>query len=214
MQNKLRLNQKAICLLGLCLIFLLAPSLSWPANILFYYDSIEGSKITHCADLLKSSNNIVKTIDVAGESYDPSNDNWANYDQVWDMRIVNSIHTNCGSGSPDASDYFGDHWSVKAIHYLNHCGRLFISAEAYKLTNRDEGLYIFLKKIGAVTNDFDTCPPSPMGNNGTTGYGFYPVKNNLGPVSFYGYWVGGNHLLRLQEAISSIQLSIGWATIM
>ena len=90
-----------------------------------------------------------------------------------------------------AADYFTEKWQSKAVSYLNHCGKLFIAGEHYQLIDRDEGLYRFLMEINAVKDGYDECPPSLSGNSTTEGKFFYPVRNGLGPVSFYGEYVGG-----------------------
>lgn len=174
--------------------FLLFPSSSQAHNILFYYNSQDGTDgaLLQCVTILEKSGNQVTTIDEDGKNRNPANDNWdAPYDQVWDMRFVERDSPECGSGSPSAADYFDAHWRQKAVSFLNHCGNLFIAAEHYPLADRDEGLYVFLKQIQAVKAGYDSCPPSERGNDSTTGEAFYPVKHHLGPKLFYGAWVGG-----------------------
>lgn len=163
-------------------------------QILFYFNSDDGTEgsLLQCVSILQNSGHQVTAIDVKGRNRDPQNDNWgAPYDQVWDMRFVDRDSSRCGSGRPGAADYFDQHWSSKAVSFLNHSGNLFIAGEYYLLPDRNEGLYAFLEDIQAVKSGFDACPPSPRGNDSTMGEGFYPVRHGLGPVSFYGAWVGG-----------------------
>lgn len=181
-------------------------------NILFYYNSEDGTggALLQCVTILQESGNQVTTINVKGENRDPHYDNWGPpYDQVWDMRFVNRDSTLCGSGRSQAADYFDEHWRNKAVSFLNHCGLLFIAAEHYPLVDRNEGLYAFLKEIHAVKNGFDICPPSTNGNNSTLGEGYYPVRHGLGPVSFYGAWVGGIPLAYL-TGTSFVETSNDW----
>ncbi len=179
------------CLITLIFLF---PSFSAAHQILFYFNSEDGTDgaLLQCVTILQNAGHQVTTIDVNGKNRNSQNDNWgAPYDQVWDMRFVDRDSTQCGSGRPEAGDYFDEHWRSKAVSFLNHCGKLFIAGEYYRLPDRDEGLYSFLKEVQAVKKGFDNCPPSARGNSSTTGEAFYPVRHRLGPVSFYGAWVGG-----------------------
>ncbi len=176
------------------------PTFSQGYQILFYYNSSDGTDggLLECVNILRIVGNCVTTIDVKNENRDPTGDNWgAPYDQVWDMRFVDHDTRNCGEGLPSSADYFDDHWRQKAIFFLNHCGKLFIAAEHYQLGDRNEGLYRFLKEIGAVKNSYDTCPPSRDGNSTTNEAAFYPVHPGLGPTSFFGAFVGGIPLAQL-----------------
>ena len=184
----------------LCLFLLL--TLAPPAQshqILFYYNHFDGTdgSILECVKVLQSAGHQVKTIDVAGKNRNPLGDDWAAFDQVWDMRFVDRDKEECGSGSPSAADYFDDHWRAKSISYLNHCGKLFLGGEHYQMADRDEGLYRFLKEVHAVKENYDPCAPSIRGNSTTDGVDFYPVKNGLGPVTFFGAYVGGIPLAQL-----------------
>jgi hypothetical protein len=177
--------------------FLSALLLASPAHayrILFYHNSLDGTEgaLLKCVSILQEAGHQVSVVDVKGRGYDPTGDNWgAPYDQVWDMRFTDRDSPRCGSGIPQAPDYFGVSWRNKAVSYLNHCGKLFIAAEHYQLADRNEGLYRFLEKIQAVKKGYDPCPPSSRGNSTTNGPEVYPVKNGLGPVSFFGAYVGG-----------------------
>ncbi len=182
----------------LCFFWVALPSHAY--QILFYYNSSDGTEggLLECVNILRAGGNHVTTIDVKNENRDPTGDNWgAPYDQVWDMRFIDRDTHSCGEGLPGSADYFDDHWRKKAIFFLNHCGKLFIAAEHYQLGDRDEGLYRFLKEIGAVKNTYDSCPPSPSGNSTTDGAAFYPVHHGLGPTSFFGAFVGGIPLAQL-----------------
>src|SRR5579859_8149 len=191
------MNPKALLKL---LPLLLVPLPAGAYQILFYCnssDSVSGM-VRHCVPILEKAGNRVTVIDVKGKNHDPTLDNWgAPYDQVWDMRFLNRNTTLCGSGRPQAVDYFDEHWRAKAVQFLDHCGKLFISAEYFTYVDRDEGLYRFLREIGAVKRGYDPCPPSPRGNSETGGPAFYPVHPGLGPVSFYGDMVGGIPLVEL-----------------
>ena len=162
-------------------------------HILLYYNHLDGTNggILHCAGALRDANHQVDLVDVAGKSHDPGPDNWGAYDQVWDMRFVDENKEKCGSGDPKSPDYFDSRWRAKAKDYLAHCGKLFIAGENYQLTDRDEGLYAFLKDVGAVREGYGKCPPSRRGNSITEDPSFYPVVHDLGPVSFWGAYVGG-----------------------
>jgi hypothetical protein len=179
-------------------VFWTSPSHGY--QILFYYNSSDGTDggLLECVNILRIAGNQVTTIDVKGENRNPTRDDWGTpYDQVWDMRFVDRDTQGCGAGLPGAADYFDDHWRKKAISFLNHCGKLFIAAEHYQLGDRDDGLYRFLREIGAVKNGYDSCPPSQRGNSTTDGADFYPVNPGLGPTSFFGAFVGGIPLAQL-----------------
>jgi hypothetical protein len=115
----------------------------------------------------------------------------------------------CGSGIPQAADYFDTRWKSKAVSFLNHCGKLFVAGENYQLVDRDEGLYLFLRQVEAVNSRFDSCAPSPEGNSSTDGTAYYGVQNGLGPVSFFGAWVGGIPMDCL-TGTSFVRTSLGW----
>jgi hypothetical protein len=169
-------------------------------QILFYYNSLDGTEggLLECVQILRIAGHHVTTIDVKGENRDPTGDNWgAPYDQVWDMRFVDRDTRGCGEGLPGSADYFDEHWRKKCVSFLNHCGKLFVAAEHYQLGDRDEGLYPFLKEIGAVRKGYDSCPPSTEGNSTTDGTAFYPVHPGLGPTAFFGAFVGGIPLAQL-----------------
>src|SRR5579859_5324923 len=199
------------CLAALSLVFFYQ-SVTWAHHILFYYNSANGTHgvFLRCVDILRSAGHQVKVIDVAGTSRDPTPDNWGPpFDQVWDLRLVDENPETCGSGKTSSADYFDAHWRRKAVSYLSHCGKLFLAGENYQLTNRDEGLYEFLKEIQAVKEGFDTCPPAARGNSSTRGPGVYPVHNGLGPTSFYGAWVGGIPLACL-NGVDFVDTGEGW----
>lgn len=189
-----------------------APPAACAYNILFYYNSNDGTDgaLLECVTILQNAGHHVTTVDMGDRNRDPQNDNWgAPYDQVWDMRFVDRNSSQCGSGRPQAADYFDDHWRSKAVSFLNHCGKLLVAGEYYFFTDRDEGLYPFLKEIQAVKSGFDSCPPSERGNDSTSGEAFYPVHNGLGPVSFYGDQVGGIPLAYL-TGTSFVDTRDGW----
>ncbi len=146
--------------------------------------------MAEAAHILQRAGNQVTVIDVGTESRDPTTDHWEAYDQVWDARILHYGSYGC-DGSPGSADYFGDRWQVKAVDYLNHCGKLFLVGECCHFVDRDQGLYEFLQKINAVEAGFSACAPSALGNDETKGQAFYPVENGLGPVSVYLGWAGG-----------------------
>lgn len=200
---------KSLVLFGALLTF---PSGAGAAHILFYYNSLDGThgSILQCVYLLEAAGYQVKVIDVRGQNRDPGMDNWgAPYDQVWDMRFVDEDKDDCGSGDTAAADYFTERWRAKSIDYLNHCGKLFLAAEHYHLTDRDEGIYRFLREIQAVKPGYDSCPPSARGNSTTDSESFYPVRNGLGPVSFFGAYVGGIPLGVL-NGISFVETAKDW----
>src|SRR5579883_1341464 len=112
----------------------LCPRSAFALNILFYYNSDDGTDgaLLQCVTILQNAGNQVTTVDVQGKNRDPRDDNWgAPYDQVWDMRFVDRDSTLCGSGRPEAADYFDVHWRSKAVSFLNHCGNLYIAGEHY-----------------------------------------------------------------------------------
>src|SRR5579872_4369711 len=178
---------------GIILFFLLLPSVGWAYCILFYYNSGDGSSggTLQCAAFLLEAGHQVTTVNVGSQNRDPTSDDWASFDQVWDMRFVDRDKDACGSGSPLTPDYFDSHWRSKAVSFLNHCGKLFIAGEYYRWTDRDEGLYHFLTDTKAVKEGYDSCPPSPQGNSMTRVEAFYPVYHGLGPATFFGAYVGG-----------------------
>jgi hypothetical protein len=195
-------------------LFLAFFSLSTPLfayRILFYYNRFDGTQggFLHCVAALRDAGHQVDVVDVAGVNHDPGDDNWGSYDQVWDMRFVDENKGTCGSGDPGSPDYFNGRWRKKAADYLAHCGKLFLGAENYQLTDRDEGLYRFLKNIGAVREGYEACPPSRRGNSITEDLSYYPVLNGLGPVSLWGAWVGGIPLSYL-TGTSFVQTREGW----
>ena len=195
-----------------CLGFFLAFSAAQAHNILFYFNSGDGSEgaLLQCVSLLRHSGHQVTVIDVRGLNRDPSRDNWGPpFDQVWDMRFVDRDSTACGSGRPDAADYFDENWKSKSVSFLNHCGKLFIGAEYYTYVDRDEGLYSFLREIRAVKPGYDPCPPSPRGNSSTPDWAFYRVRPGLGPSLFYGEMVGGIPL-NLLTGTSFVDTREGW----
>jgi len=188
------MKKKKASLPFLVLIFAMGFSPCSAYQILLYYNNQDGTEggLRKCAAFLKSAANQVTLVDVAGKSYDPTKDNWGPpYDQVWDARFVNRNKEDCGSGSPRAADYFDERWRSKSVSFLNHSGNLYIEAEYYQLPDRDEGIYRFLQEIGAVRKGYEDCPPSANGNSATDVEAFYPVHSGLGPVSFYGKYVGG-----------------------
>ena len=202
---------KTLIILALFILFLFPLSVN-AHQILFYYNSLDGTDgaLLQCVKILQGAGHKVKVMNVAGKSYDPTGDLWGPpFDQVWDMRFVNRDKENCGSGSPLAADYFTEKWRSKAVSYLNHCGKLFIAGEHYQLIDRDEGLYRFLMEIHAVNDGYDDCPPSANGNSTTDGKAFYPVHKGLGPVSFYGEYVGGIPLEFL-NGTSFVDTRNGW----
>lgn len=157
-------------------------------NILFYYNGsdILGKTLLKCVTVLQNAGNTVMPIDVQGVNRDPTPDFWGPpYDQVWDARFTNIQPVGCGAGSAASPDYFDARWQVKAISYLNHCGKLFLLGENSGFAHRDEGLYSFLQRVQAVKQGFSSCPPAVSGNNSTQGPGFYAVAPSLGPVSFF-----------------------------
>ena len=196
------------------LLFLpfLCPPTVCAHNILFYFNSDDGTDgaLLQCVTILQNSGNQVTTHDVRGRNRDPRNDNWgAPYDQVWDMRFVNPNSSLYGKDNPGAADFFNENWRSKAVSFLNHCGNLFVAGEHYPVWDRDEGLYAFLKEIQGVKSGFDGHAPSPRGNDTTTGEAFYRVRHGLGPVSFYGAWVGGIPLAYL-TGTSYVQTEDDW----
>jgi hypothetical protein len=179
---------------GLVLFILFFPLPASAYKILFYFNSQDGTDgaLLQAVTILQNAGNYVTAIDVNGRNRNPENDNWGPpYDQVWDMRFIDRQASQCGSGNPKAADYFDENWRSKSVSFLNHCGKIFVAGEHYLLPDRDEGLYAFLKEIQAVKNGFESCPPSVRGNSSTEGEAFYRVRHGLGPVSFYGAWVGG-----------------------
>jgi len=170
------------------------PPSTWAYRILFYENDSDGISgvVQRCVPILRKAGNQVTVINMEGKNHDPAQDNWGPpYDQVWDMRFVKRDKTLCGTGRPQAADYFDEHWRSKAVHFLDHCGKLFIAGEYFTYVDRNEGLYSFLREVGAVKRGYDPCPPSSRGNSSTNGGAFYPVLHGLGPVSFYGDMVGG-----------------------
>ena len=197
---------------GLWAILSLCPNPLGAARILFYYNSSDGTDgaILQCASILRKAGHQVTVSDVAGKSYDPTDDNWGPpYDQVWDARFVDRNSEACGSGTPQAADYFDIRWRSKAVSFINHCGKLFIAGENYQLMDRDEGLYLFLRQVEAVNSRFNPCAPSPEGNSSTDGTAYYGVQNGLGPVSFFGAWVGGIPMDCL-TGTNFVRTSLGW----
>lgn len=192
--------------------FLLFPLPIGAYHILYYYnsgDDTEGGTL-ECVNVLQKAGHQVTVRDVRGDQRDPSGDNWgAPYDQVWDMRFVNQDKPHCGSGLPGAADYFDEHWRAKALSFLDRKGKLFLAGEHYQMADRNEGLYRFLKEAGAVKKGYDDCPPSSNGNNTTEEEVFYPVRNGLGPSSFFGAYVGGIPL-RFLTGTSFVQTDKDW----
>ena len=185
--------EKGLFVLAVIFTFFSCPPPAEAYRILFYYNGsgVNGA-VLRCAAILKNAGNQVDAVNVAGKNHNPENDNWgAPYDQVWDMRFINRDREECGHGSVQSADYFDEHWRSKAVSFLNHCGKLFIAGEHYQLADRNEGLYKFLKDIQAVSAGYDACPPSRGGNSSTGVEGFYPVRQGLGPVSFFGAYAGG-----------------------
>ena len=194
------------------LLSFLCVSFAQAHAILFYYNSADGSggALLECVSLLRHSGHRVTMIDVYGRNWDPNLDNWGPpFDQVWDMRFVDRDETACGSGRPDAADYFDNRWKSKSVSFLNHCGKLFIAGEYYTYVDRDEGLYSFLREIHAVKPAYDPCPPSPRGNNSTPDGAFYRVRPGLGPALFYGEMVGGIPL-DLLTGTNFVDTKDGW----
>lgn len=204
-------------LFSLCLLFSLSavfllPSPSLAHHILFYFNDGDGTDgaLLQCVTILQNAGNQVTAVDVGGRNRDPRDDNWgAPYDQVWDMRFVDPDSNQYGAENPTAADYFNENWRSKAVSFLNHCGKLFIAAEHYPVRDRDDGLYPFLEEIDAVKSGFDRHAPSAHGNSSTSGEAFYPVRRHLGPVSFYGAWVGGIPLAYL-NGISFVDTDQDW----
>lgn len=181
-------------------------------SILFYYNSKDGTEggLSQCVSILRIAGHHVTVIDVQGQSYDPTSDPWETaFDQVWDMRFVDEDTKGCGTARSISADFFGEAWRAKAIHYLNHCGKLFIAAEHYQLGNRNEGIYRFLKEIRAVKPGFDDCPPSTRGNSTTDSKDFYEVRGLKDVTLFYGAYVGGIPV-RLLNGISFGDTTEDW----
>ena len=75
--------------IGFLCLFSPFPALAF--NILFYYNSSDGTQggLLQCVSILQNSGNRVTPVDVNGINRDPTSDNWGPpYDQVWDMRFV------------------------------------------------------------------------------------------------------------------------------
>ncbi len=194
----------------LLVLFACAPPLS-AYRILFYYNRLDGTHggFLHCVNALRDAGHDVRAVDVGGEPRDPWMDDWGAYDQVWDMRYVDENKERCGSGDPKSADYFWGAWREKSADYLAHCGKLFVGGENYMLTDRDEGIYAFLKQTGAVLPGFSSCPPSRQGNSNTLGPETYKVMNGLGPSLFWGDEVGGIPLDTL-TGTSFVQTKEDW----
>ncbi len=205
---------KIIFPLSLLSLAFLCPCPGQSYNILFYYNSGDGTDdaLLECVTILQNAGHHVTTVDVDGKNRDPRGDNWgAPYDQVWDMRFVDRDSRDCGSGQTAAPDYFDSRWRSKAVSFLNHCGKLFVAAEYFPYADRDEGIYAFLREIQAVKPGYDSCPPSSRGNSSTTGDGFYKVRNGLGPRRFYGNMVGGIPLAYL-TGTNFVDTSADWVS--
>jgi len=193
-------------------LLMMLPTTAFAHHILLYHNSLDGSggTLLKCAAILRDAGHTVTVRDVRGRSYDPTRDNWGDpYDQVWDLRFVNEDHTRCGSGDPSSPDFFTPRWRSKAVSFLSNCGRLFLAGENYQLTHRCEGLYRFLREVGAVRAGFQSCGPSRRGNNITEGPAFYPVRKGFGPVSFFGALVGGIPVESL-TGTSYVETFVGW----
>jgi hypothetical protein len=198
-------------LAALSLVFFSLVSPLFAYRILFYYNRFDGTQggFLHCVTALRDAGHEVKVVDVAGVNPDPRAEDWGAFDQVWDMRFVDENKESCGSGDKHAADYFDGRWRERAEDYLAHCGKMLVAGENYQLTDRNEGIYAFLQKVGAVREGFDSCPPSRRGNSITEDPSSYPVLNDLGPVSFWGAFVGGIPLDEL-TGTSFVQTRVGW----
>ena len=108
-------------------------------NILYYYNGPDpvGGCLLKGADFLTEGHNHVTVIDVKGAPYDPTPDNWSQYDQVWDARMAKAPPGYCGNGSEKSPDYFTAFWEKNAVSYLNHCGKLFLLLEDGRVVNEE-----------------------------------------------------------------------------
>ncbi len=200
----------------ICLFLFLSTLIPFSAqahNILFYYNGSDplGNSLLKCVTVLQNAGNSVMPIDVQGVNRDPTPDFWgAPYDQVWDARFTNVQPGGCGTGSVTSPDYFDARWQTKAITYLNHCGKLFLLGENHGFAHRDEGLYSFLQRVAAVKKGYSSCPPSVAGNSSTQNPAYFAVSPALGPVSFFGNYIGGIPLAFL-NGTSYVHTAADWA---
>lgn len=151
------------CLITLIFLF---PSFSAAHQILFYFNSEDGTDgaLLQCVTILQNAGHQVTTIDVNGKNRNPQNDNWgAPYDQVWDMRFVDRDSTQCGSGRPEAGDYFDEHWRSKAVSFLNHCGKLFIAGSITACPIGMKAFILSLRRSKRLKRVLITALPQPGG---------------------------------------------------
>lgn len=180
-------------------------------TILFYYSSFDAfSAIALKArDILVSAGHTVTTVDVGGTLICPS-ETWENFDQVWDMRFLNDNSFLCTAPPTDRFDYFAPCWRAKAVSYLENGGSLFLQGENAGFASRNDGIYDFLRAIGAVDGLFTDCAGAD-GNDVGPGSTTYCCTTLPGLLQYHTDFTGGIPLSRMSGE-SFLAVSTGWNT--
>lgn len=114
----------------------------------------------------------------------PKGEIWKNFDQVWDIRYVNTPVA-CPPGAPN-SDFFASCWQTTAQDYVsNYCGNLFMLSENSGFSSRWYGNEQLLQTLGAVAAGFVLCPTGSNANDYGSDAGDLTVNNLPGSTQAY-----------------------------
>jgi hypothetical protein len=188
---------------ALFLAFLVGPTLlSAQTQVLIYYNSDNPlnstQPMTAVSAILTAEGAVVTTIGVSTTGYCPTTDNWGAYNQVWDLRSVDTASPTCPDPAP-YDDAFIPCWQSQAVTYLESGGSLYIDGEYSSFNSKNEGISDLLITIGAVSAGYTDCPgPNGTGLDSTASLLPCNIPGQSGPTSFYGIAVGGIPLLYLK----------------
>lgn len=188
---------------------LATPRWALPETILFYYSSADAfSQIAlKMRDRLTTAGHTVTTVDVGASLICPS-ETWENFNQVWDVRYLNNNSFFCTSPPTTNFDYFAPCWQTKAQAYLENGGRLFLQAENSGFVSRNDGIYDFLRAIGALDPGFTDCTGAD-GNDVGPGSTTYCCTTLPGLLEYHTDFTGGVPLSRF-NGTDFLTVSSGW----
>ncbi len=209
---------------GLVVVPTPTPAPRMGCHVLLYYEAdpvvggVGGLPMNNLVSILQAAGALVTTMPVTTSTYNPSGDNWINYDQVWDARFYQTAPAYCPG--PDYGDYFNSNWQTTAINYLNTGRNFFIFGENNGLPSRNDstGNGAFLQSLGVLSGAFDICPgaagPFNTGNDDSAGAsgGVYTLASTLpGNPPFYGDNFGGIPLsLMANPGSSFVHMATNW----
>ncbi|HVZ80520.1 MAG TPA: hypothetical protein VHE12_06900 [bacterium] len=184
-------------------------------KVLLYYDNeAQGLSMAPLITVLQNAGAQVTSIGVNSPTYDPSGDNWSNYNQVWDARFYSSPINYCPS--TDYGDYLNSNWQTAAVNYLNNGGSFFLYGEnnGFPSRNDSNGNGQFLQTLGVVNGSFLSCPTAsgPFTSSNDNSSNNINLPSSLpGNPNFFGDVVGGIPLsLMTNPGSSFVHLASGW----